>query len=218
MSRRNAFGQLILARIREFYREPEVIFWVYGFPLVLATILGIAFSSSAPAPPLVDVELPQDADLETTARAKAIVAILAEAKITATLESAAKSRQRFKRGKSDLIIMPQATAREYVYDPARDKSVLARYWVDSVLTRTELGKAAPAVQESILSEPGSRYIDFLLPGLIGMNIMGGGLFGVGFVLVDMRARKLFKRLMATPMHRGDFLFSMLTSRMLFLFP
>src|SRR5437660_625312 len=69
-----------------------------------------------------------------------------------------------------------------------------------------------------VAEAGSRYIDFLLPGLIGMNIMGGGLFGVGFILVDMRVRKLFKRLLATPMRRGDFLFAILFARLLFLVP
>ena len=80
------------------------------------------------------------------------------------------------------------------------------------------GNTAPTAINEKLSEPGSRYIDFLLPGLVGMNLMGGGLFGIGFVLVDMRVRKLFKRLMATPMHRGDFLLAMLGSRLLFLIP
>jgi ABC-2 type transport system permease protein len=74
------------------------------------------------------------------------------------------------------------------------------------------------VEEVEQQEPGSRYIDFLVPGLIGMNIMGGGLFGVGFVLVDMRVRKLFKRLMATPMRHSHFLGALLTTRLVFLFP
>jgi ABC-type multidrug transport system permease subunit len=69
-----------------------------------------------------------------------------------------------------------------------------------------------------VQEHGKRYIDRLLPGLIGMNLMGGGLFGVGFVLVDMRVRKLFKRLLATPMRHGDFLMAILASRLLFLLP
>jgi ABC-type multidrug transport system permease subunit len=98
----------------------------------------------------------------------------------------------------------------------RADSLLARHWVDSVLVRRE--GSAPAVYDAVVQEPGSKYIDWLLPGLIGMNLMGGGLFGVGFVLVDMRVRKLFKRFMATPMHRGDFLLSLLGSRMLFLMP
>jgi ABC-type multidrug transport system permease subunit len=93
--------------------------------------------------------------------------------------------------------------------------VLARYWVESLLSRSN---TTLRVQESLVTKPGRRYIDFLFPGLIGINIMGGGLFGVGFVLVDMRVRKLFKRLMATPMRHSDFLLSLLVSRLLFLVP
>jgi ABC-2 type transport system permease protein len=72
--------------------------------------------------------------------------------------------------------------------------------------------------DAFSTEPGNRYIDFLMPGLMGMNLMGGGLWGVGFVLVDMRVRKLMKRLLATPMHRGDFLLSVLSARMVFVLP
>ncbi len=221
MNRWHAFGQLILARVREFYREPEVLFWVYGFPLILATVLGIAFASAAPSPPAVDVE-----GTAGEARAEALAAPLKEAGITIAFHSAVESRARFKMGKTDLVIVPQPSGRQYVYDPARDKSVLARYWVDSVLERAELhaarGKGGTdgetTVTDDTINVPGSRYIDFLLPGLVGINIMGGGLFGVGFVLVDMRVRKLFKRLMATPVHRGDFLLAILSARMLFLLP
>jgi ABC-2 type transport system permease protein len=221
MNRSHAFLQLILARVREFYREPEVLFWVYGFPLILATVLGIAFASSAPSPPSVDVE-----GEPTEPRAQALASPLKEAGITVTFSSPEDSRTRFKMGKTDLVIVPEPSGRQYVYDPARDKSVLARYWVDSILARAELREARSkggtgadgTVTDATINVPGSRYIDFLLPGLIGINIMGGGLFGVGFVLVDMRVRKLFKRLMATPVHRGDFLLALLSSRMLFLFP
>jgi ABC-2 type transport system permease protein len=221
MNRAHAFLQLILARVREFYREPEVLFWVYGFPLILATVLGIAFASSAPSPPSIDVE-----GRAADARAQALAAPLKEAGITVTFSATEDSRARFKMGKTDLVIVPEPSGRQYVYDPARDKSVLARYWVDSILARAELREARSkggtdgelTVSDATVNVPGSRYIDFLLPGLIGINIMGGGLFGVGFVLVDMRVRKLFKRLMATPVHRGDFLLSLLSSRMLFLFP
>ena len=52
-------------------------------------------------------------------------------------------------------------------------------------------------RDDFTSEPGNRYIDFLIPGIMGMNLMGGGLWGIGFVLVDMRVRKLLKRLVAT---------------------
>jgi ABC-2 type transport system permease protein len=214
MSRRAAFGQLILARFREFHREPEVVFWVYGFPLILATILGIAFSGGRVDPPTVDV-------VGDGENARALVTSLKGAGVKAEAASPESGRDRLKKGKTDLVIVVGPAALEYVFDPARSESVLARHWVDSVVARAELarqGVQAPKVAEAPTTDPGGRYIDFLLPGLVGMNIMGGGLFGVGFVLVDMRVRKLFKRLVATPVHRGDFLLALITARMLFLLP
>ena len=70
----------------------------------------------------------------------------------------------------------------------------------------------------VFSEPGGRYIDFLIPGIIGMNLMGGGLWGVGFVIVDMRIRKLLKRFIATPMKKSDLMVAVMVARMLFLIP
>lgn len=209
MARWPAFLQLILARIREFYREPEAIFWVYGFPIILAVGLGIAFSGGEPPPPVVDVVGSKDS----------VVSTLTEGKVKVEVQPLAAARERLKKGKTQLyLVLPgQASgAIEYVYDPARSESVLARKWVEATLLRSHAPGSAPI--DTFVAEPGSRYIDFLLPGLIGINLMGGGLFGVGFVLVDMRVRKLFKRLIATPMHRGDFLLSLLTARFLFLLP
>src|SRR5207302_5105208 len=125
---------------------------------------------------------------------------------------------RLRTGKSALIVIPGSAGLTYRYDPTRSDSFLARQWADSVLTRARAGSAAPPVVDDAVTQPGSRYIDFLLPGLIGMNLMGGGLFGVGFVIVDMRVRKLFKRLLATPMRRSDFLLSIVVSRLVFLVP
>ncbi len=79
-----------------------------------------------------------------------------------------------------------------------------------------LDKYQPSEREML--EPGGRYIDFLVPGLLGMSLMGGGLWGVGFVIVDMRIRKLLKRFLATPMKKRDFLAGIMLSRLIFLIP
>jgi len=212
MNRWHAFVQLMLTRLREFYREPEAVFWVYGFPIILAIGLGIAFSGGEPAPPKVDIQgMPGETVAESLADR-----LRAEG-MNVEIHGAQECGRRLMRGRTELFIVPDsAPTAKYVFDKARSESVLARHWVEEVLLRARAGAAAP--KEDLISEPGSRYIDFLLPGLIGMNIMGGGLFGVGFVLVDMRVRKLFKRLLATPMNRRDFLLSILTARMTFLFP
>jgi ABC-type multidrug transport system permease subunit len=213
MTRWKAFLQLVLARVREFYREPEAIFWVYGFPIILAVVLFIAFSGGKPEPPKVDVQSSPDA-----ASAEAIAKTLVEKNVKAEVHDANACEDRLKKGKTSLYLVLEDKIIHYRYDQQRSESVLARKWVDSILAHAQAGDWIPEAEDNLVEEVGSRYIDWLLAGLIGMNLMGGGLFGVGFVLVDMRVRKLFKRLMATPMHRGDFLLSLLASRMLFLVP
>jgi ABC-type multidrug transport system permease subunit len=106
--------------------------------------------------------------------------------------------------------------RTYAFDPTRPESRLARFVVDDALQRAA-GRADPVpVQEARVTAPGSRYIDFLVPGLIGLNIMSSGMWGIAWVIVETRQKKLLKRLVATPMRRGEFLLSFVFLRMLFL--
>jgi ABC-2 type transport system permease protein len=213
MTRWHPLGHMILARLREFFREPEAVFWVYCFPLLLAVVLGLAFSGRAPQPPTVDV---QEGDQTAV---DAVLPPLKAAGIKAEVFPEQECAARLRTGKSELTIIPAISGPTiYKYDQSRAESVLARQWIDAVLVRAKAGTAAFDAKDSPVTEPGSRYIDFLLPGLIGMNLMGGGLFGIGFVIVDMRVRKLFKRLLATPMRRTDFLLSLLLSRLVFLIP
>src|SRR4030095_3429190 len=102
---------------------------------------------------------------------------------------------------------------KYEYDPARPESVLSRAVVDDALQRAAGRKNPIPPSSSTSSEPGSRYIDFLIPGLLGMNLMNSGMWGIGFALVDMRQRKLLKRFVATPMRRSDFLLALTSSRL-----
>jgi ABC transporter DrrB family efflux protein len=232
------FLQLLLARLREFYREPEAIFWVYGFPVLLAVGLGIAFWSHEPEPPAVDVQ----ETLDTASGAKLLRERLETDKLPVELHDPDSCRQRLRTGKTTLYVVLLADGFRYVYDPARPESLLARSRVDDVIKRWKGGiqiqtesaaagkEAEPGVTrwksdqaswitvDSLTKEPGNRYIDFLMPGLMGLSLMGGGLWGVGFVLVDMRVRKLIKRFVATPMRRTDFLLSILTARMAFMLP
>jgi hypothetical protein len=212
MSRSHPKTQLLLARLREFYREPEVIFWVYGFPLILALTLGIAFTRKEPQPPPVDVEgtpgQSQVADLTS---------LLQSQGLPTEVHAPADCKERLTSGKTSLVVVPKAEGYRFIYDKARDDSTLALHWVDAVLCRRGCPQA-PAVTPDPVDTPGERYIDFLLPGLVGMSLMGGGLWGVGFVIVDMRVRKLLKRFLATPMRRTDFLLSIMSARLVFTVP
>jgi ABC-type multidrug transport system permease subunit len=207
-----AFLQLLLSRLRMFYREPVALFWVYGFPTLLAVGLGLAFSNREPAPPTVDVQgTPGQTDAERLA------AFLKKKGVPAEVHPADECLKRLSNSKSALYIIPTDKGPRYEYDPARADSLLALHWVDDLLVRKEAPRAPPLDKHGV-ELPGSRYIDFLLPGLMGLNLMGGGLWGIGFVLVDMRVRKLLKRFLATPMRREDFLLSILSARLVFLIP
>lgn len=213
MNRWHAFTQLFLSRLREFFREPEAVFWVYGFPLLLAVGLGIAFAGNEPDPATVDVQGATEDSAIVDLRK-----LLADAKLQVEVHDETTSRQRLRDGKTALVVVPEADGFRGLLDPRRLESVSARYQVEAILLRNRQGDQAPRFEPVSVLEAGSRYIDFLLPGLIGMNLMGGGLFGVGFVVVDMRMRKLLKRLLATPMRRSDFLFAILGSRLAFMLP
>jgi ABC transporter DrrB family efflux protein len=213
MNRWQPFWQLFLARLREFYREPEVLFWVYGFPFILAVGLGIAFSGHEIEPPRVDIQ--QVAGQEQ--KVEELFQLLKKEKLRVEVHSEEECRQRRRTGKTALYVVPTSGGYEYVYDKTEQEGVVARHWVEAIQRRHKDPNAV-AVIEVPVSEPGNRYIDFLLPGLIGLNLMGGGMWGIGFVLVDMRVRKLLKRFLATPMRHSDFLLSIMAARLLFMVP
>ncbi|HYU37821.1 MAG TPA: ABC transporter permease, partial [Gemmatimonadales bacterium] len=201
--------QLTLARMREFYREPEAIFWVFGFPIVLAFALGIAFRNRGPGELRVGVlrGVGDSALAATLARAPGLTA--------AVLDSDA-ARLQLRTGRVALIVVAGDPV-VYRYDSTRSESRLARLEADDVVQRAR-GRADPArVADQRVTAPGSRYIDFLIPGLLGMNLMGSGLWGVGFSVVQARTKKLLKRFMATPMRRSHYLLSFILSRLVFLF-
>ena len=211
--------QLTLARFREFYREPAAVFWVYGFPLLIAVALGVAFRERPVERIQVDLhETPENA--ETVRELK--IELEKDSRIKVVVDSTDGWKKRLRAGKTDLVLFVTPSSGEPQFDfwdePNRPESVLARNAVENVLLRGKPENTAAPIQEHHLEEVGSRYIDFLIPGLLGMNLMGGGLFGVGFVIVDMRVRKLLKRFLATPMKRSDFMLSIMISRLLFTIP
>jgi ABC-2 type transport system permease protein len=204
------FRYLLMARLLELKREPEVIFWVFGFPLLLALGLGIAFRNKpADVTPVAIVAGPG---------ADRVVGLLhgspRDSSIRVFVVTGAEALQGFRLGKYDLVVVPDGKGGfQYRYDPARPESVLSRAEVDDAL-QSGAGRKDPVPTSAVAStEPGSRYIDFLIPGLLGMNLMNSGMWGIGFALVEMRQRKLLKRFVGTPMRRSDFLLALTSSRL-----
>jgi len=200
--------QLALSRMREFYREPEAVFWVFGFPIVLAFALGLAFRNTGPGKLQVGVVAgPGDS---------AVAVVLdSSPRLLATVLDTATARLRLRTGRVALLVIPGDPI-VYRYDSTRTESGLARLEVDDVLQRERGRKDLVAVRDDRAVAPGSRYIDFLIPGLLGMNLLGSGIWGVGFSVVQARQRKLLKRYMATPMRRSHYLLSFILSRLVFL--
>ena len=211
---KSPLGQLIINRMREFYREPAVLFWVYGFPILLAVGLGVAFREQPSERVVVDVQR-----VERSGEVSSVLE--ADERFVVSECDQDECRRRLRTGKSAIVVVVSGVedlAIEYLFDPTRPESVLARRIVDDAVQAANGRVDAVLATDVHFSEPGARYIDFLIPGIIGMNLMGGGLWGVGFVVVDMRIRKLLKRFIATPMKKSDFLIAVMVSRMLFLIP
>lgn len=219
--------QIVFTRVKEFYRHPSAIFWVYVFPVLMAVVLGIAFQNPNAERYQVDVQQGPGVELlvnalHTAAGSEEPIAI------TARVVDEAQGRRDLKTARTMLVIVPRAPAGsgrtsalehvqlDYRYDPTRPESVAARRTVDDVLQRAAGRRDAIAVENSRFEEPGGRYIDFLVPGLLGASLMSGGMWGVGFVVVDLRVRHLLKRFITTPMRKGDFLAGLMLSRFFFM--
>jgi ABC-type multidrug transport system permease subunit len=203
-----ALIELTLARLREFVREPEAVFWVFIFPILMTCALGVAFRSRGDQASVVAiVDGPGRAAVEEAlARAPGIaIQTLAPSDVDRALQ----------RADVQLVIEP-GTPPTYRFDPTRAESRLARRAVDDALQRAAGRQDRFSARDVAVETVGSRYIDWLVPGLLGMNIMSTGLWGLGFSIVTARTRKLLKRLVASPMRRRDYLLAQLFGRLVFL--
>jgi len=202
--------ELTLARLRELVREPEAVFWVFVFPVVLAGILALAFRNRPPEPLPVAVAAGAHADAR-------LAALAAGGDLAPMVLSEADARAALGRGRVVLVVSADETP-VYAYDPTQPESRAARLAVDAALQRAA-GRAdafTPVRRET--TEAGARYVDFLVPGLLGMNLMGTGMWGIGFSLVVARNGNLLKRLVASPARRSHILGAQIISRLIFLVP
>ena len=198
--------ELARARTKEFLRETEAIFWVFGFPLLLALVLGFAFRDKAPDKVPVGVA----------------AGPMAQQRLAALQQSSALQPRiltdgddALRHGRISLLVSGDA-ALNYQFDPTRPDALAARSAVDDALQRAAGRRDPLSTAQTFVHEQGARYIDFLLPGLLGMNLMGTGMWGTGFVIVNARMKKLLKRFIATPMRKRDYVLSHFLSRVVFL--
>lgn len=198
----HAIVQLTVVRFKEFLREPEALFWVFIFPVLLAAGLGIAFKNR-PA-----------SVLKVAAVSPNLAHALSADHLLAVSEMSAENGMRALRdGRVALLAEPGKNGVVFHYDDTNPEGRTARMLADRAV-QVAAGRTDPvASSDALLREPGSRYIDFLIPGLIAMNLMGSAIWGIGFAIVDARRRKLIKRIIVTPMPRSSYLASFVFSRL-----
>jgi ABC transporter DrrB family efflux protein len=204
-SRPHPLVELTLSRFREFVREPEAVFWVFAFPVIMTCALGIAFRSRGSEPVIAGVVEQSGAD-------RIVAALEANGRFTIRRFAPEEVEPALRDGRAPVVIVP-GTPPTYRYDEARAESQVARLAVDAALQRAAGRTDVFSPVEQPIEVVGSRYIDWLVPGLLGMNIMGTGMWGVGFSVVVARSKKLLKRLIATPMSKTHYLLSIVLSRL-----
>jgi len=200
--RLSSLYQLTVIRFFLIVREPEAIFWIFVFPILLAVGLGIAFRNR-PA----DV-LPVGAT--TTQLTQALAA---DKGLSATTLDEAAGTHALATGNILLLAIQNPHGVTYQFDDTNPDARIARMLVDRDIQAAAGQREAIPARNQFVHETGSRYIDFVVPGLLGMNLMGSAMWGLGFAIVEARQKKLLKRLVASPMPRWQYLLSFILSRL-----
>lgn len=203
--------ELASTRTKEFLREKEAMFWVFGFPLILALALGFAFREKPPDRVPVAIVAGPNAQ-------QRLAALQKSSTLLPRVMNEQEARDALRRGKVSLLIAESAGSDIVVYrlDATRPDALSARQAADDALQTAAGRRDVVASREERVHEQGARYIDFLIPGLLGMNLMGTGMWSMGFTIANARMKKLLKRLVATPMRKTDYLMAMFLSRLLWL--
>ncbi len=194
--------QLTMVRFRLFLREPEAIFWIFIFPILLAAGLGIAFRNR-----------PADVLQVCATTSQLTQALAANKGLKATTIDEVAGTHALATGDILLLAIQKPDGVEYKYDDTNPDARAARLVADRAVQAAAGQREAVHSGNQLVHETGARYIDFVVPGLLGMNLMGSAIWGLGFSIVEARQKKLLKRLVASPMPRWQYLASFLLSRL-----
>ena len=202
--------QLTRVRMFGFLREPEAVFLVFAFPVLMALALGIAFRTSGPPRSRVGV-------LEGPGAAAVIKALEVSPDLECIRVAPEEADAALRRGRVAVLVRPGTSGRPVLtFDPSRAETRLAQLATVEALERAAGRRDVVGVTLDTRVRAGSRYIDFLIPGLIGLNLLGTGMWGIGFPIATARQQKLLKRMLATPMRRSDYLLSHMLARLVWL--
>src|SRR5262245_48966467 len=207
---RSPLWQLTRVRMFGFLREPEAVFWVFAFPVLMALALGIAFRTSGAPRSRVGV-------LEGAGAAAVVKALEASPDLEVIRLAPDEAERALGRGKVAVLVRPAASGPpSLTFDPTRAETHLAQLATVEALERAAGRRDVVGARLETRVRAGSRYIDFLIPGLIGLNLLGTGMWGIGFPIATARQQKLLKRMLSTPMRRSDYLLSHMLARLAWL--
>lgn len=227
----NPLIQLILIRFREFVREPGVVFWSVIFPISMAWVLGVAFSKKGELVQTVAIVMD---DSHRNDKLKEFLAGNEPVIDTASGDTTGYRREivneklgntvyRFyttswdsailmvKRGQTAVMIKETEDSLYYYFDPKNTEARLSYLMLSSSINDEALINETASIRPLVTA--GTRYIDYLVPGLIALGIMNSILWGISYTLIEMRSRKLLRRMIATPMKKSHFLISHFASRL-----
>jgi ABC-type multidrug transport system permease subunit len=191
-----------MARFKLILREPEAIFWIFVFPILLAVGLGIAFRNR-----------PADVLQVGATTTQLTQALSADKGLLASTMDEATGTHALATGNILLLAIQRPEGVDYKFDDTNPDARIARLLADRAVQAAAGQHEAVQAQNQLVHEAGSRYIDFVVPGLLAMNLMGSAMWGIGFAIVEARQKKLLKRLVASPMPRWQYLASFLLSRL-----
>jgi ABC transporter DrrB family efflux protein len=209
MSMRSLWA-LSAVRLKLFFREPGSMFWTFGFPLLVTVALGVAFRNQGQAKaPVAIIAGPGAAELSA--------ALVGQRAVAARVVDAAEAARELRTGEAVLAIESAGPGAPVVfrYDPTRPEALATRRLADDLVQIHAGRRDIVVAQDQTQVSRGGRYVDWLVPGLLGLQLLNGAMWGAAFNIVNARQRKLLKRLAATPMRRGDYLLSYRVSGLVF---
>ncbi len=201
---------LSAVRLKLFFREPGSLFWTFGFPLLVTVALGVAFRNQGQTQTPVAIVAGPGAS-------RLAAALAGQPAVTARVVDAAEATRELRTGAIALAVESPAPGAPLVftYDPSRPEAQAARRQVDDLLQVHAGRRDLVPTRDQTAVARGGRYVDWLVPGLLGLQLLNGAMWGAAFNIVNARQRKLLKRLAATPMRRAHYLLSYRVSGLLF---
>ena len=213
----NQIKYLILFQLKEYLRNPAILFWSFGFPVLIAWVLGAAFGEKQIQKFTIGVESQsivnrlivehkdkyevekQELRLNKGGKTEVYKFIIAHKDDLVTL---------MKSGKVSLIISSKSSIK-YHFDQSNKEAEYAYLKLKSLSFETMLDQS----EIKPVTQIGNRYIDFLIPGLIALGIMNSAMWGISYYLIELRVKKLMRRMIASPMSKHALMIAVTFSRL-----